>query len=69
MALREARVSLAWIRRVSQGMSGEIVKRLAEGGFGVIFFTMKLLHCSRSCLPLLSNRIGGSCTRVDRPEV
>lgn len=31
MALREVRVSLAWIGRVSEGTFGDIVKRFAEG--------------------------------------
>jgi hypothetical protein len=38
--------------------SGAIVKRVAEGGLGVIFFMIKLPHCLRSCRPLLSNRNG-----------
>lgn len=58
MALKEARVSLAWISRVSGVMSGARVKRVAEGGLGVIFFIMKLPHCLRSYRPLLSNRNG-----------
>lgn len=37
MALREARVSLAWISRVSGGMSGARVKRVVEGELGVTF--------------------------------
>lgn len=38
MALSEARVSLAWISRVSAGMSWVRVKRVVGGGLGVIFF-------------------------------
>lgn len=38
MALRDARVSLVWINRVSAGMSGARVKRVVEGGLGVSFF-------------------------------
>lgn len=70
MALSEARVSLAWISRVSEQTSGEMVKRFAEGGLGVIFFMMKLPHCLKGAtVSCCQTGMGGSCTRVDRPEV
>lgn len=37
MALSEARVSLAWISRVSGERSGARVKRVVEGGLGGSF--------------------------------